>query len=101
MMKMNENEKMEMEKVEAIETDLVLDSAKIVPIKDFVSPENLHEQLLHSIRKYHTSADISMICLLYTSPGILRATMDSVSDTIQGTSRIVKAQSSRADRSRR
>ena len=61
MMKMNENEKMEMEKVEAIETDLVLDSAKIVPIKDFVSPENLHEQLLHSIRKYHPSADISMV----------------------------------------
>lgn len=59
MMKMNENEKME--KIKEIETDPILASGKIVPIKDFVSPEHLHEELLHSIRKYHPSADISMV----------------------------------------
>ncbi len=61
MMKSKENEKMKIEKVKEIETDPILDSAKIVPIKDFVSPESLHEELLHSIKKYHPSTDISMV----------------------------------------
>jgi GTP pyrophosphokinase len=64
-MKMNENEMMEKEKVQEIEADSVLDSAKIVPIKDFVSPDSLHEELIRSICKYHPSADITMVEMAY------------------------------------
>ena len=68
MKKISENEKMPQTKdvtddiaVKSIEPDSVLDSAKLVPIKDFVSPEELHKDLLQIIRKYHPSADISMV----------------------------------------
>ena len=47
--------------LQSIEPDAVLDSAKIVPIRDFVSPEELHQDLIDIIRKYHPSADISMV----------------------------------------
>ena len=63
-----ENEKMPQTKdvtdeiaVKSIEPDSILDSAKLVPIKDFVSPEELHKDLIQIIRKYHPSADISMV----------------------------------------
>ena len=68
MKKISENEKMPQTKdvtddiaVKSIEPDSILDSAKLVPIKDFVSPEELHKDLLQIIRKYHPSADISMV----------------------------------------
>ena len=68
MKKISENEKMPQTKdvtdeiaVKSIEPDSILDSAKLVPIKDFVSPEELHKDLIQIIRKYHPSADISMV----------------------------------------
>ena len=52
MKKISENEKMPQTKdvtdeiaVKSIEPDSILDSAKLVPIKDFVSPEELHKDL--------------------------------------------------------
>lgn len=41
-------------KVEAVE-------ASVKCMKDFTSPEDLYEELIRSIRKYHPSTDISMI----------------------------------------
>ena len=38
-----------------------LETIKIKPIEDFVSPQQLHEELIGSIRKYHPSADISLV----------------------------------------
>ena len=46
--------------LQSIEPVAVLDSA-IVPIRDFVSPEELHRDLIEIIQKYHPSADISMV----------------------------------------
>ena len=46
--------------LQSIEPAAVLDSA-IVPIRDFVSPEELHRDLIEIIQKYHPSADISMV----------------------------------------
>ena len=66
--------------------------ASVKKIEDFTDPEKLHQELLAGIRKYHPSADLSMIekayqvaaeahkdqkrksgepyiCLLYTSSG--------------------------------
>ena len=58
MAEMKETEKKELEK---LENEMTLEAAKIKPIQDFVSPEQLHEELLNSIRKYHPSADISLV----------------------------------------
>ena len=46
--------------LQSIEPAAVLDSA-IVPIRDFVSPEELHKDLIRIIQMYHPSADISMV----------------------------------------
>ena len=35
--------------------------ANVKCMKDFTSPEQLYEELIRSIRKYHPSTDISMI----------------------------------------
>ena len=49
--------------IEAVNTkgSVRMDPNRIKSIDDFVSPEALHDELIASIRKYHPSADISMI----------------------------------------
>ena len=42
-------------------TELVLDDGRIEEIKEFQSPEQLYEDLIARVRKYHPSDDISMI----------------------------------------
>ena len=42
-----------MQEIEAVE-------ANVKCMKDFTSPEQLYEELIRSIRKYHPSTDISM-----------------------------------------
>ena len=42
-------------------TGLVLDDGRIESIKEFVSPEQLYQDLIERVRKYHPSDDISMI----------------------------------------
>lgn len=42
-------------------TELVLDDGRIEAIKEFQSPEQLYEDLIKRVRKYHPSDDISLI----------------------------------------
>ncbi len=42
-------------------TELVLDDGRIESIKEFMSPEQLYQDLIERVRKYHPSDDISMI----------------------------------------
>ena len=56
--RMSEEKEKTMEKMES---EMTLESVKIKPIEDFVSPEKLHDELINSIRKYHPSADISLV----------------------------------------
>ncbi len=48
-----------MEKKE--EVGVAMQAAHIRPTKDFESPERLYEELIRSVRRYHPSADISLI----------------------------------------
>ena len=49
------------EELERIEREYHSGSGSIKPIKEFVQPEDLYRELIESIRKYHPSADISLI----------------------------------------
>ena len=40
---------------------VVIDDGRIEPIKEFLSPEELYQDLITRVRKYHPSDDISMI----------------------------------------
>ncbi len=40
---------------------VVIDDGRIEPIKEFLSPEELYQDLISRVRKYHPSDDISMI----------------------------------------
>ena len=42
-------------------TKLVLDDGRIESIQEFISPEELYQDLIERVRKYHPSDDISMI----------------------------------------
>ena len=55
---MREKEFKELEELVSADT---LESDKIRSTKDFVSPEELHEELIRSIRRYHPSTDISLV----------------------------------------
>jgi GTP pyrophosphokinase len=55
---MREKEYKELEELVSADT---LESDKIRSTKDFVSPEELHEELIRSIRRYHPSTDISLV----------------------------------------
>lgn len=46
-------------------TELVLDDGRIEAIREFMSPEELYEDLITRVRRYHPSADISMIDKAY------------------------------------
>lgn len=49
------------EELERIEREFHSGPGSIKPIKEFVKPEDLYEELIAGIRKYHPSADISLI----------------------------------------
>ena len=49
------------EELERLEWEFHSSAESIKSIKEFVSPEDLYEELIHSIRKYHPSADISLV----------------------------------------
>ncbi|MCR5487826.1 MAG: bifunctional (p)ppGpp synthetase/guanosine-3',5'-bis(diphosphate) 3'-pyrophosphohydrolase [Lachnospiraceae bacterium] len=43
------------------EKDVVFDTGKITPMKEYLSPEELYDGLIERLRRYHPSDDISMI----------------------------------------
>ena len=49
------------EELERLEREFHSSTESIKSIKEFVSPEDLYEELIRSIRKYHPSADISLV----------------------------------------
>jgi GTP pyrophosphokinase len=49
------------EELERIEREFHSGSGSIKSIKEFVTPEDLYEELITGIRKYHPSADITLI----------------------------------------
>ena len=42
-------------------TELILDDGRIEAIREFLSPEELYQELISCVKKYHPSADISLI----------------------------------------
>ena len=42
-------------------TELILDDGRIEAIREYLSPEELYQELISCVRKYHPSADISLI----------------------------------------
>lgn len=54
------------EAIEEMEKKVVSKLDNIKTMEDFVSPESLYEELIASVRKYHPSADISLIEKAYT-----------------------------------
>lgn len=55
-----------MEKVIDHEEEVKRDDASVRAMADFTSPEILYQELITSVKKYHPSADISMIEKAYT-----------------------------------
>lgn len=49
------------EKLKKLESEVMLKDESIRHMKEFVSPESLHKELIESIRRYHPSADLSLI----------------------------------------
>ncbi len=49
------------EQLEKLEREFRVGSNNIKAIKEFTSPEELYQELIASIRKYHPSADISLV----------------------------------------
>lgn len=56
-MLMEENKNIQLEKQQEAEVQ----ADHIKPTKEFVSPESLYDELIASVRRYHPSADISLI----------------------------------------
>ncbi len=50
-----------MEELERLEKEFRVGSNNIKNIKEFTSPDELYQELIGSIRKYHPSADISLV----------------------------------------
>ena len=42
-------------------TELILDDGRIEPMKEYLSPEELYQDLIECVKKYHPSDDISLI----------------------------------------
>ena len=53
-------------------TKLVLDDGRIESIQEFISPEELYQDLIERVRKYHPSDDISMIEKAYRLASSIR-----------------------------
>lgn len=58
---MEENRLAEIENKSMLEGDVIPARKPIVQIRDFAKPEDLYDQLLATIQKYHPSEDISMV----------------------------------------
>ena len=50
-----------MEELEKLEKEFRVGSNTIKAVKEFTSPEELYQELIASIRKYHPSTDISLV----------------------------------------
>ena len=50
-----------LEELERLEKEFRVGSNQIKNIKEFTSPDDLYQELISSIRKYHPSADISLV----------------------------------------
>ena len=50
-----------LEELERLEKEFRVGSNQIKNIKEFTSPDDLYQELIRSIRKYHPSADISLV----------------------------------------
>lgn len=46
-------------------TDVIFDSGRISESQEFVNPDELYQELINRVRKYHPSDDISMIAKAY------------------------------------
>ena len=42
-------------------TELILDDGRIEPMKEYLSPEELYQDLISCVKKYHPSDDITLI----------------------------------------
>ena len=49
------------EKLEELENEVTSQNTKLKKMEEFVSPDKLYQELIQSVRKYHPSADISLI----------------------------------------
>ena len=49
------------EKLEELENEVTSKNTKLKKMEEFVSPDKLYQELIQSVRKYHPSADISLI----------------------------------------
>lgn len=49
------------EELERLEEEFKSNTGGIKKMKEFVSPEDLYQELISSIRKYHPSADITLV----------------------------------------
>ena len=48
-------------KEEILEEEIAAVDANVKTMEDFTSPEQLYEELITSVKKYHPSADLSLI----------------------------------------
>lgn len=48
-------------KLEELEKKVISDNAELKKMEEFISPETLYQELIMSVKKYHPSADISLI----------------------------------------
>ena len=49
------------EELERLDEEFKSNTGGIKKMKEFVSPEDLYQELISSIRKYHPSADITLV----------------------------------------
>ena len=49
------------EELEKLEREFRSGTSSVKSIKEFVSPQDLYQELIASIKKYHPSADISLV----------------------------------------
>lgn len=48
-------------KLEELEKKVISDNTELKKMEEFISPDTLYQELIKSVRKYHPSADISLI----------------------------------------
>lgn len=58
---MSEMADVSIEELEKLEKEFHLDTNRMKSFKEFMSPEELYQELIASIRKYHPSTDISLV----------------------------------------
>lgn len=63
--RMTEEGKDKLEKAETASKEIIFDDGRIESIEEFQSPEQLYQDLILRVRKYHPSGDISLIKKAY------------------------------------